>query len=331
MSGSNSVLVIGGGAAGCAAAAELSRRGTAVTIIEAADRLGGLAALHCCKSTSRCERCDACLPRDIEREVRGASAARVLTSSNVIDAMTDDDGVLVRMATPDGEVEERFGVVIVSIGAPPFDPSLDPRLGYGTVKGVLSSLDVDRAVRAGTFSVPDEAAVAVVQCVGSRDARHGAPYCSKACCKYALKLARHLQTSRPRMAITFFHMDWRPLDGDLSALSRWEADGATVIRSRPAEVFQKDGRPAVRYADPADGPKEEAFDLVMLTVGMMPPESGPSLAAMLRVQLDDLGFFIPAQGRVLAAGCCTGPKDIDESVKEGIATAGRAVAILEGR
>ena len=156
MSGSNSVLVIGGGAAGCAAAAELSRRGTAVTIIEAADRLGGLAALHCCKSTSRCERCDACLPRDFEREVRGASAARVLTSSNVIDAMTDDDGVLVRMATPDGEVEERFGVVIVSIGAPPFDPSLDPRLGCGTVKGVLSSLDVDRAVRAGTFSVVGE-------------------------------------------------------------------------------------------------------------------------------------------------------------------------------
>lgn len=329
--GYGGVLVIGGGAAGCAAASELSRRGAAVTVVESAERLGGLAATHCCKSTDRCERCDACLPYDIQRRVRAAEAITVLTSSNLIDAEVNGNGVMVRISTPRGEVNGRFGAVIVSIGAPAFDPSLDPRLGYGTVNGVLSSLDIDRSVRAGTFTVPDGTAMAIVQCVGSRDEKHGAPYCSKACCKYALKLARHLQTTWTDLDITYFHMDWRPLDGDLSALSRWEGDGTRVVRSRPAEILEKEGRPLVRYADPADGPREEAFDLVMLTVGLMPPANGPSLATMLEIPLDDLGFFFPAQGRVLAAGCCTGPKDIDESVKEGIATAGRALTIMEGR
>lgn len=327
---SNSVLIIGGGAAGCAAAAELSRRGVPSTIVEAADRLGGLAGSHCCKSTERCERCDACLPIDVRRDALNAADVTVMTSSLVVDARTDD-GLVVSISGPGGRGEARFGSAIVAIGAMPFDPTLDPRLGYGSVPGVLSSLEVDRRVRDGTFIVPGGTRIAVILCVGSRDVRRGAPYCSKVCCKYGYQLARHLQAAQPGLDVTFFYMDWRPLDGDLGALSRWGASGASVIRSRPAEIVERNGGPAVRYAVPSDDVREQAFDLVMLTVGLLPSPENEQLASLLGVPLDDLGFFPPAHGRVLAAGCCTGPKDIAESVKEGIAAAGRAASIAEGR
>lgn len=324
----NSVLIIGGGAAGCAAAAELSRRGASCTIVEAADRLGGLAGSHCCKSTERCQRCDACLPVDVRRDALSSDRVAVMTSSRIADIRMDDGAAVI--AGPDGIEEVSFGSIIVSVGATPFDPALDPRLGHGSVPGVMSALEVDRRVRDGTFELPDGARLAVVQCVGSRDAGRGAAYCSKVCCKYAYQLARHLQTSRPGLDITFFHMDWRPLDGELHALSRWGSSGASVIRSRPAEVVERDGRPVVRYADADDQVHERAFDVVMLTVGLLPSPGNRELASMLGVPLDDLGFFLPAHGKVLAAGCCTGPKDIDESVKEGIAAAGRAATIMEG-
>ena len=209
---SNSVLIIGGGAAGCAAAAELSRRGVPSTIVEAADRLGGLAGSHCCKSTERCERCDACLPMDVRRDALNAADVTVMTSSLVVDARMDD-GLVVSISGPGGREEARFGSVIVAIGAMPFDPALDPRLGYGSVPGVLSSLEVDQRVRDGTFIVPGGTRIAVILCVGSRDVRRGAPYCSKVCCKYGYQLARHLQTARPGLDVTFLYMDWRPLDG----------------------------------------------------------------------------------------------------------------------
>ncbi len=325
----NDVLIIGGGAAGCAAASELSHRGLRSVIVETADKLGGLAGSHCCKSTEHCERCDACLPIDVRRDALNATDVTVMTNSRIVDARTDD-GIVVGIARPGGTEQMHFRSAIVAIGALPFDPALDPRLGYGSVPGVLSSLDVDRGVRDGTFNIADGASIAVIQCVGSRDANRGAPYCSKVCCKYAYQLARHLQSALS-LDITFFHMDWRPLDGDLEALSRWKASGASVIRSRPAEVVERNGRPAVRYADPVDDVHERTFDAVMLTVGLLPSPENERLASLLGVSLDDLGFFLPAHGKVLAAGCCTGPKDIDESVKEGIAAAGRAMSIMEGR
>ncbi|HPP45798.1 MAG TPA: FAD-dependent oxidoreductase, partial [Methanomassiliicoccaceae archaeon] len=119
-SSGDGVLIIGGGAAGCAAAAELSRHGIPSTIVEASERLGGLAGSHCCKSTDRCERCDACAPIDVRREVLNSANVTVLTSSRVFAAEEDGAGLLVRISRPEGVAEMRFDSVIVAIGATPF-------------------------------------------------------------------------------------------------------------------------------------------------------------------------------------------------------------------
>lgn len=303
-------------------------------MVESKGRLGGLSDNLSCKSTSRCERCDVCQPRDLARELLQHPTARVSLSSSINGARKTPGGWEVEIAGPGGTTVEEFGSVIIAVGPRVYDPTEDPRLRYGEIPDVLTSLEADRMVRSGRLAVPSTGerprSLAIVQCIGSRDRRHGAPYCSKACCKYAYKLARHLKHADPELGITFFHLDWRPLDDPLSALHRWEGEGGRVIRARPSEIEDQDGRPAVRYATPDDEAAEESFDMVILTVGMLPP-SGERLARMFGVDLDEHGFFPAERDNVLAVGYCAGPKDILESIREGIAAAGRAASMLGGR
>ena len=103
-----------------------------------------------------------------------------------------------------------------------------------------------------------------------------------------------------------------------------------TVRSRPSEVVPGD-RPLVRYATEAEDVAEKAFDIVMLTVGMVPRPDNPRLAEALGISLDDQGFLRSARDDVLVAGTCAGPKDLKESIEEGIAAAGRAASFLEAK
>ena len=51
--------------------------------------------------------------------------------------------------------------------------------------------------------------VAFLQCVGSRDARVGNPYCSGVCCMYAIKEAVIAQEHNPGLEASVFFMDIR--------------------------------------------------------------------------------------------------------------------------
>ncbi len=156
------------------------------------------------------------------------------------------------------------------------------------------------------------------------------PYCSKACCKYAYKLGRHLRGLYPELDLTFFFMDWRPLEDAKNALEEWASqdEKVRVVRSRPSEVLPGD-RPVVRYAPPGDFVVEEGFDLVMLSVGLVPDPSNLDLAEMLEITVDQYGFLISDKRNILIAGTCSGPKDIRESVEEGVTAAGLAARVLE--
>ena len=87
--------------------------------------------------------------------------------------------------------------------------------------------------------------MAIIQCVGSRDVRRGAPYCSKACCKYAYKLGRQLRSLYPELKLTFFLHGLEAAGG--SPGRRWgnglpEDDKVRIVRSRPSEVLPGTGR-----------------------------------------------------------------------------------------
>ena len=231
------------------------------------------------------------------------------------------------------------GAIIVANGYEPFDPAKELRYGYGTCNDVVSSVEIERSIsRTGKILVPSTGKtpkrIAIIQCVGSRDDRFGATYCSKVCCKYALKIGQLLKRQDPETEISFFFMDWRPYDLVDDELTDWatEEKNVALIRSRPAEVFDcESGRPVVRFATSDDMRViEEEFDIVMLSVGILPPRDASSLARLLGLRVSDEGFLEERSAGVFPAGCCTGPKDIEESVQDGISTAGRAASFLEG-
>ncbi|QLH74606.1 MAG: CoB--CoM heterodisulfide reductase iron-sulfur subunit A family protein [Methanomassiliicoccales archaeon] len=244
-------------------------------------------------------------------------------------------------------LEVEADAIIVAIGSVPFDPSADRRLGYGVVDGVVTSLEVERGIgkmdelgRRIASGRPGK--ICFIQCVGSRDARFGAHLCSKVCCKYSMKIAKLIKAMSPATEITFTFMDWRPLErGD--DLLEWASleKGVRAIRSRPSEVFTgDDGRPVMRYALPGDlGVVEEAFDLVVLSVGMRPSPHNEEIAETIGAKLNPHGFFF-SEGRqartleekgVVFAGTCAGPKDIEESSMEGAVAAAKVKKYLEGR
>ncbi len=329
------VLVIGGGAAGMAAALELARRNIPSILVERSPYLGGLSRQLACKGDPRCLRCDACYPTGLGREAVVHPLITTRTGAEVL--KIEDRGEVIRavVRTARGDEELVAEAVVVATGALPYDADRDPRLHHLDCPDVLSSQEIERTLmEKGRIVVPSTGTppkdLAILQCVGSRDVRRGMPYCSKACCKYAFKLGRHLRSLHPELKVTFFFMDWRPLEDDKNALEEWAAqDGRVrIVRSRPSEVLPGD-RPIVRYAPPGDLVVEEDFDLVMLSVGLVPLPGNPDLARSLGIAVDPYGFLVSDRRNVLIAGTCSGPKDIRESVEDGVTAAGLAARVLE--
>ncbi len=331
------VVIVGGGAAGLAAAVELSRRGLASTIVERSPTLGGRSLDLACKGSPACVRCDACYPHDLRREASQSERVHVMLGAEVEEVRWTPDGAEMMISSPDGRTVLKAGAVILATGSTPFDPIADPRLHSQECPDVLSSLEVERSLAAvnrltvpSTGKFPQE--MAIVQCVGSRDVKRGVPYCSKACCKYAYKLGMRLRHLYPELRLTFFFMDWRPLEDAGKALDAWAAADSQVrlVRSRPAEVIPGE-RPILRYATPGESIEEESFDIVMLSVGMVPCAGNSRLKELFGIEMDALGNLRSDRERVLIAGTSGGPKDIRESVEEGTAAAGMAVSLLEAR
>lgn len=265
-----------------------------------------------------------------------------------------DDCHLCEEACPQGAIDlsrkgstkrMQVGAIVVATGFTPFDPDLDPRYSHDLIPGVLSSLEAERQISIDGDLVPPEGTsldrLAFVQCVGSRDLKHGVEYCSKVCCKYSMGIALLLRALHPELEITFFYMDWRPYDLKGEDLREWASrdQGVRSIRSRPAEILPSEtGKPVVRFTDAGESISEEEFDMVLLSVGMAPPEGLEDLAERLGLRTTPQGYIETSVERpamtsrpgIFASGCCTGPKDIEESAMEGNAAAGEAASFLEG-
>jgi heterodisulfide reductase subunit A len=342
------VAIIGGGAAGLSAALSLEQRGVPSIIIEREEQLGGLCGELGCKGVERCVRCDVCLARSMVAQARSLPAIERLRKAELrsVSGQPGDFRLTIREMDQGRRRVVRAGAIICASGGEPFDAHLDKRLGYGELQDVVTSLDLERQLSAtGKITLPSTSLppkkVAFILCVGSRDERFNVGYCSKACCKYSFKLAQALRSIDAGCSVTFFFMDWRLFDPreNVRAWSSGEG-GVRLVRSRPAEVLLGEGsRPEVRFALEDDTEIEsEAFDMVVLSVGIKASRGSAELARALQIETDAHGFMRSSEGApcsstrpgVFLAGTCHGPKEIVECVKDGAVAASRAVEFLEG-
>ncbi|HTY47540.1 MAG TPA: FAD-dependent oxidoreductase [Methanomassiliicoccales archaeon] len=335
------VAVVGGGTAGLAAALALKRRGAEAIIVESESAFGGKASGYGCKGLGECVRCDVCLAKNLVKDSINEEVVRYRNSHCV--SLSGGPGDFELTVDSSGRTERlQVAAVIVATGSEAFDARLDKRLGAGAVPNVIPASEVESSLyRTGRLLTTDGVAprsVAFVQCVGSRGPL-GSGACSRVCCKYSLKMAQALKRRYQDAAITYFFMDWRPSDAqdDLRAWAEAQK-GVRLIRSRPSEILSgEDGSPLVRYASEDDASiVEHGFDIVVLSVGLVPSPNSAQVANAFGLETDATGYIqidertsMTSRRGVFAAGCCTGPMDIRASAEQGVAAASAAVDLLE--
>ncbi len=203
------------------------------------------------------------------------------------------------------------------------------QLGYRSDKDVITSLEMERLLSSsgptgGKLLVPstgkEPERVAFLQCVGSRDVRFGRPYCSSVCCTYSIKEAILAKEHCGGPVETkIFYMDIRTQGkGFERYYMRAQEEGVAFVRSRVVSVARKDGKLVLTYSPESGGVREEAFDLVVLAVGVV-PNTAPSLAATLPAE-GPYGFLRQSGEQLLEEPGCVPigptacPRDIPESV-----------------
>jgi heterodisulfide reductase subunit A len=240
------------------------------------------------------------------------------------------------------------GSIILSPGYEVFDAHLRQEFGYGSYPNVVSSIEFERLLSAtgphrGHLLRPSDGTIperiAFIQCVGSRDSNCGNDYCSSICCMYATKEAiiakEHVHFVKP----TIFYMDVRAFGKGFDAYyERAKSEyGVRFIKcmvSRVREQF-KTKNLLITYLNEGGNFVDEEFELVVLSVGMVPSKQTIEMAKRLGVETDAYGFcktkpFEPtstSRPGIYVCGAFQGPKDIPETVSQ----ASGAVADATGK
>lgn len=245
------------------------------------------------------------------------------------------------------------GTIVVATGMDVYDPTAYDEYGYTRHLDVITSMEFERLICAGGpseghFVRPSDRTrpkrIAFIQCVGSRtgDPDRGNPYCSNICCMNTVKDTLLLADHYSDVQCTVFYNDLRAYGkGFEDLLRRSRAIGTRYVRGFPAEVRRdhETGELRIRAEDTVAGGIEDfRFDLVVLSVGVVPRVDNENLRKLLTLSQTSDGFFMeshpklkpvdaPTRG-VYLAGMCEAPKDIKDSVTQAGAAAARAQTIL---
>ena len=245
------------------------------------------------------------------------------------------------------ELNINVGSIILSAGSEVYDPSTHDVYGYGKSPNILTSLEFERIlsssgpygghlVRPSDKKEPEK--IAWLQCIGSRDVHTGARgYCSSVCCTYAIKEAMLAKEhSKEPLDTAIFYMDIRTHGKDFERYFNrgMEESGIRFVKSKVTHIVPvgDTGRQMIRYIDDTGRRMEEAFDIVVLSVGLGVTKEAVDLAGRLDVALDHYQFvstssFDPVKTSspgIYVCGALEGPKDIPQSVIESSAAAGVA-------
>jgi heterodisulfide reductase subunit A len=257
----------------------------------------------------------------------------------------------------DEVVRLEVGNIILATGYDVLDARTIERYGYGKLPNVLTALEFERLTNASgptggkivtkvkklnkrkkqdewVFDAanPSPRTVAIIHCVGSRDANHNA-YCSRVCCMYSLKFAHLVKEKLPNARCYEFYIDMRAFGkGYEEFAERIKAEGTFTVRGRTATVTDVGGQMIVKGEDIiSDRLCEFPVDMVVLAVGLVPARGSVALAKGLGIKSDEDGWLSELdyngdptdteRGGIYVAGACQSPKDIPDTVAQASAAA----------
>ena len=251
-------------------------------------------------------------------------------------------------------VQIEVGAIVLAPGYDAFDPStLRDTYGYGRHENVVTSLDYERILCATgpyegeirrTSDKEHPHKIAWIQCVGSRQVIEGGnSYCSSVCCAYTQKQVILTKDHDADADCTIFHNDIRAFGKDFERFyQRAEhLPGIRFIRSYVSigREIPETKNVTIRYSTTNEGVKEEEFNMVVLSVGMNPPEDAATMARMFGLELNSHGFckvdptnpIRTSRPGVFISGAFQGPVDIPESVMTASGASAQCGQLLDYR
>lgn len=330
----SNALIIGGGIAGMNAALSLANQGFGVYIVEKADRLGGNAlSLHRnWKGSNIAE-----FVKELEKKITAHPNIRVFLNAD----LEEVNGFVGNFETTISQKETKskieHGVIIVATGATEYKPN---EYMYGEDDRILTSLEFDKALKTKKEIITNAKSAVFIQCVGSRDSKR--PYCSKVCCTHSIHSALTLKELNPDMDIYILYRDIRTYGKREELYRKARKNGILFIRytleDRP-KVLKENGNIRVITKDLVLNRKIQIeTDLLVLASAIIPTDQNEKIAQLLRLPLNEDGFFMEAHAKlrpvdfatdgIFLCGLAHYPKPMEESVAQAKAAASRASVIL---
>ena len=245
------------------------------------------------------------------------------------------------------EVEIQVGAIVFSSGTKTFDIKKIKDF-YPENPNILTSLKFERLLSASGPTMgklvrlsdgKEPKKIAWIQCIGSRDVKTNL-YCSSVCCMYAIKEAviakEHVEGS---LDCAIFFMDMRTYGKEFEKYyERAKEEGVRFIRSKPHSVEEDPETKdlIIRYVDEDGIPKQERFDMVVLSVGLEAGAYAVETAKRFGIELEEYNFaktndFSPVETTkkgIYVCGSFSEPKDIPISVMEASAASAAAQELL---
>ncbi|MGC9352452.1 MAG: FAD-dependent oxidoreductase [Mariniphaga sp.] len=327
MKNTKHIAIVGAGIAGLEAASHLSKEGFQVTVFEKENKSGG-----------KLNNWSKLFPDFAEPDSLLQNLRTQAEHSNIniiynteISSLTKSNG---RFELSDSnKLKCMADAVMLSPGFSLFDASLKEEYGYKIFDNVITSADFEtlhkqeKKLLTKNGEIPKR--VAIVHCVGSRDAKSGNTYCSKVCCITGVKQAIEINKQYPQCEVFNFYMDLRLYGSKFDSLylEAQKQHKIQFIRGRLSEVSEKqDSSLQIKAEDTLSGrPLRMTVDMVILLVGMEPCTSGETLKKDNSIETDENGFFrsknihsernASTHEGVFIAGSCICPMPVNETIE----------------
>lgn len=335
-------LVIGGGLTGMEAALSLAEQGYQVYLVEKENELGGnLKNLWFDPDGNIIEP----FFESLKTRVDSHPNIEVFTDSTInnIEGFVGNFKTIIHKKESNkiSEYKLEHGIVIIATGAKEYKGK---EYLYSQNKNVFTQLQLSEKLIKNKINLENKT-IAIIQCVGSRDEKH--PYCSRVCCQKALQNALKIKEKFSNANIYILYRDIRTYGFNEKYYNEARKKGVIFIR------YEEENKPRVEEYIDKSGSKKLLIsvrdillqtelnikaDTVALSTGIVAPEDNFKIGQMLKVPINNDGFFLEAHVKlrpvdfategVFLCGLAHAPKNMEESISQAKAAASRAGQIL---
>jgi len=328
-------LVIGGGVAGMTAALGIASQGFEAVLVERENELGGNLKHHYYTLDGSDPQA---LLSSLKERVEQEPGIKVYTGAQIKDFYGYVGNYNTVITTAEGNTEEiEHGVAILATGAVEYKPT---EYLCGQSDKVMTQVELEGKIAAGSNEVKGLKSVVMIQCVGSREENH--MYCSRVCCNQAVMNAIKLKDNSPETEVYVLYRDIRTYG--MNELKYREARDKGVIFTRfdverKPDVNEENGKLSVKVFDSVLGTDILLEpDVLVLSAAVRPQPDAQEFASKLKLPLTQAGFYMDGHMKlrpldfvnegVYLCGLAHAPKTISESISQARGAVSRAITVL---